>query len=185
MNSNEARREFWEGFILLLAKIFLCPITNKFISPERHLPLVLDVVNTRRYNWPLQLFTWIKDSIRDFQRKGVKHLSSCMFVLVVILFHRLEYGPLNRYRGPESWFAQWTLAMLDLRATSTLKKIRKNNDDNPDKKKKGKKGTEKKKRSKKIEKEDVRSPKRRKTLVKRKKVDEGEKEEMEEIEKER
>ncbi|MED6141568.1 hypothetical protein PIB30_104758 [Stylosanthes scabra] len=62
MNSNEERREFRESFILILAKTFLCPTTNQYISPERHLPLVLDVV---------------------------------------IFFHRLEWGPLNRHRGLE------------------------------------------------------------------------------------
>ncbi|MED6226985.1 hypothetical protein PIB30_109145, partial [Stylosanthes scabra] len=82
MGSNEERREFWEGFILLLAKSFLCPTTNNYISPERHLPLVVAVANPRTYNWSLQIFTWIKDSIRDFQRKSIKHLSSCMFILV-------------------------------------------------------------------------------------------------------
>ncbi|MED6222321.1 hypothetical protein PIB30_063215 [Stylosanthes scabra] len=50
MESNEERREFREAFILLLAKSFLCPTTNNFISPERHLPLVVDVANPRRYN---------------------------------------------------------------------------------------------------------------------------------------
>ncbi|MED6180079.1 hypothetical protein PIB30_006891 [Stylosanthes scabra] len=83
MESNEERREFQEAFILLLAKSFLCPTTNNFISPERHLPLVVDVANPRSYNWSLQIFTWIKDFIRDFQRKGIKHLSSYMFILVV------------------------------------------------------------------------------------------------------
>ncbi|MED6223780.1 hypothetical protein PIB30_077396, partial [Stylosanthes scabra] len=132
MNSNEERREFWEAFILILAKTFLCPTTNQYISPERHLPLVLDVANTMKYNWSLQIFTWIKDSIRDFQRKGVKHLSSCMFILVVILFHRLEWGPLDRHRGLEPWFAQWTTSMLDLRAASTLKKFEHQNEENDD-----------------------------------------------------
>ncbi|MED6197917.1 hypothetical protein PIB30_061299 [Stylosanthes scabra] len=47
----------------------------------------------------------------------------------------LRVGQLDRYSGPEPWFAQWTASMLDLRAASTLKKIRKNNDDNPDIKK--------------------------------------------------
>ncbi|MED6136916.1 hypothetical protein PIB30_060180 [Stylosanthes scabra] len=79
----------------------------------------------------------------------------------------MEYGPLNRYRGPEPWFTEWTPAMLDLRAASTLKK-----------------GIEKKKRSKIIEEEDVTPPNRRKTTVKRKKLDEGEKQEKEEIERE-
>ncbi|MED6193515.1 hypothetical protein PIB30_020317 [Stylosanthes scabra] len=83
METNEKRREFREAFILLLVKSFLCPTTNNYISPERHLPLVVDVANPRGYNWSLQIFTWIKDSIRDFQRKGIKHLSSCMFILVV------------------------------------------------------------------------------------------------------
>ncbi|MED6206242.1 hypothetical protein PIB30_024834 [Stylosanthes scabra] len=101
MNTNEERREFREAFILLLAKSFLWPTTNNFISPERHLPLVVDVANPNRCNWSLQIFTWIKDSIRDFQRKGVKHLSICMFLLVVILFQHLEFGPLNRYYGSE------------------------------------------------------------------------------------
>ncbi|MED6177461.1 hypothetical protein PIB30_098327 [Stylosanthes scabra] len=40
----------------------------------------------------------------------------------VILFHRLKWGKLDRYRGSEPWFAQWTASMLDLRAASTLKK---------------------------------------------------------------
>ncbi|MED6218694.1 hypothetical protein PIB30_028780 [Stylosanthes scabra] len=122
MNTIEERREFREAFILLLAKSFLCPTTNNFISPERHLPLVVDVANPSRYNWSLQIFTWIKDSIRDFQRKGVKHLSSCMFLLVVILFQRLEFGPLNRYYGSKPWFDQWTKSMFDQRAASTLRK---------------------------------------------------------------
>ncbi|MED6169827.1 hypothetical protein PIB30_024945 [Stylosanthes scabra] len=120
--TNEERREFREAFILLLAKSFLCPTTNNFISPKRHLPLVVDVANPRRYNWSLQIFTWIKDSIRDFQRKGIKHLSSCMFIFVVILFQLLECGSLNRYRGPEPWFAQWTTSMLDNKAASVLRK---------------------------------------------------------------
>ncbi|MED6145362.1 hypothetical protein PIB30_024408, partial [Stylosanthes scabra] len=51
MGSNEERREFREAFILLLAKSFLCPTTNNYISPERHLPLVVDVANPRTYNW--------------------------------------------------------------------------------------------------------------------------------------
>ncbi|MED6113221.1 hypothetical protein PIB30_068816 [Stylosanthes scabra] len=34
----------------------------------------------------------------------------------------LRVGQLDRYHGPEPWFAQWTASMLDLRATSTLKK---------------------------------------------------------------
>ncbi|MED6150360.1 hypothetical protein PIB30_071536 [Stylosanthes scabra] len=33
-----------------------------------------------------------------------------------------EWGQLDRYRGSEPWFAQWTASMLDLRAASTLKK---------------------------------------------------------------
>ncbi|MED6136915.1 hypothetical protein PIB30_060179 [Stylosanthes scabra] len=82
MNSNEARREFREGFILLLAKIFLCPTTNKFISPERYLPLVLDVVNTRKYNWSLQIFTWIKDSIRNSKERVLNtFLVACLYLL--------------------------------------------------------------------------------------------------------
>ncbi|MED6210503.1 hypothetical protein PIB30_064694 [Stylosanthes scabra] len=40
----------------------------------------------------------------------------------VILFHRLEWGQLDKYRGLEPWFAQWTTSMLDLRAASILKK---------------------------------------------------------------
>ncbi|MED6125904.1 hypothetical protein PIB30_073070 [Stylosanthes scabra] len=44
-------------------------------------------------------------------------------IQLVILFHRLEWGPLDRHRGLEPWFAQWTASMLDLRATSTLKKL--------------------------------------------------------------
>ncbi|MED6126492.1 hypothetical protein PIB30_079020 [Stylosanthes scabra] len=42
--------------------------------------------------------------------------------LDVILFHHLEWGPLDRYRGLEPWFDQWTASMLHLRAASTLRK---------------------------------------------------------------
>ncbi|MED6153196.1 hypothetical protein PIB30_099359, partial [Stylosanthes scabra] len=34
----------------------------------------------------------------------------------------LRVGQLDRYRGSEPWFAQWTAFMLDLRESSTLKK---------------------------------------------------------------
>ncbi|MED6222489.1 hypothetical protein PIB30_064945 [Stylosanthes scabra] len=101
MESNEEKTEFREAFLLILAKTFLCPTTNPFISPDRHLPLVLNVENPMKYNWSLQIFSRIKDSIRDFQRKYVKHLSSCMFILIVILFHRLECEQFNKYHGGE------------------------------------------------------------------------------------
>ncbi|MED6159976.1 hypothetical protein PIB30_047212 [Stylosanthes scabra] len=76
MQTEEQRMLFREAFILFLGKTFFCPTTNSFLSPERHFPLVVDVKNPMQYNWSLQIFTSIKDAIKDFQKKGVKHLSA-------------------------------------------------------------------------------------------------------------
>ncbi|MED6137700.1 hypothetical protein PIB30_067400 [Stylosanthes scabra] len=78
MQTEEQRMLFREAFILFLGKTFFCPTTNSFLSPERHFPLVVDVKNPMQYNWSLQIFTWIKDAIKDFQKKGVNHLSACI-----------------------------------------------------------------------------------------------------------
>ncbi|MED6139294.1 hypothetical protein PIB30_082423, partial [Stylosanthes scabra] len=69
----------------------------------------------------LVIFTWIKDAIKDFQKKGVKHLSACMFVVVVIYFQRLKWGRLDRCRSPEPWIIDWSLTNLEHRATTALK----------------------------------------------------------------
>ncbi|MED6125207.1 hypothetical protein PIB30_066494 [Stylosanthes scabra] len=120
---EEERMLFREAFILFLGKTSFCPTTNSFLSPERHFPLVVDVKNPMQYNWSLQIFTWIKDTINDFQKKGVKHLSACMFVVVVIYFQRLKWGRLDRCRSPEPWIIDRLLTNLEHRATTVLKKI--------------------------------------------------------------
>ncbi|MED6197806.1 hypothetical protein PIB30_060199 [Stylosanthes scabra] len=71
MQIEEQRMLFHEAFILFLGKTFFCPTTNSFLSPERHFPLVVDVKNPMQYNWSLQIFTWIKDAIKDFQKKAL------------------------------------------------------------------------------------------------------------------
>ncbi|MED6208946.1 hypothetical protein PIB30_049841 [Stylosanthes scabra] len=116
------------------------------------------------------IFTWIKDAIKDFQKKGVKHLSACMFVVVVIYFQWLKWGQLNRCRSAEQWIIDWSLKNLEHRATTALKKIRKMMDDKPQNKlrrKKGKKKNNKKKNSDKKEEDEI-------PLVQRKTIDDQE-----------
>ncbi|MED6165957.1 hypothetical protein PIB30_104572, partial [Stylosanthes scabra] len=122
MQTEEQRMLFREAFILFLGKTFFCPTTNSFLSPEQHFPLVVDVKNPMQYNWSLQIFTWIKDAIKDFQKKGVKHLSACMFVVVVIYFQLLKWGRLDRCQSAEPWIIDWSLKNLEQRATTALKK---------------------------------------------------------------
>ncbi|MED6152004.1 hypothetical protein PIB30_087732, partial [Stylosanthes scabra] len=122
MQNEEQRMLFREAFILFLGKTFFCPTTNSFLSPERHFPLVVDVKNPMQYNWSLQIFTWIKDAIKDFQKKGVKLLSACMFVVFVIYFQQLKWGRLDRCQFAEPWIIDWPLKNLEQRATTALKK---------------------------------------------------------------
>ncbi|MED6109202.1 hypothetical protein PIB30_031304 [Stylosanthes scabra] len=122
LQTEEQRMLFREAFILLLGKTFLCPTTNEKLSLERHFPLIVDVKNPQQYNWSLQILTLIKDAIEDYQTKGVKHLSACMFIVVIIYFQRLKRGRLDKCRSVEPWIIDWSLPNLEHRATAALKK---------------------------------------------------------------
>ncbi|MED6138067.1 hypothetical protein PIB30_070850 [Stylosanthes scabra] len=83
MTSEEKRRVFRRTFLLMVVKDFLCPTPSASISPEMHLPSILDVENPMKYNWSLQSFHWLRDGINEYQNKGKKHIGGCTFALLV------------------------------------------------------------------------------------------------------
>ncbi|MED6160557.1 hypothetical protein PIB30_052496 [Stylosanthes scabra] len=156
MTSEEERRVFPHAFLLMVVKGFLCPTPSASISPEMHLPLILDVENPMKYNWSLQSFHWLRDGIDEYQNKGKKHIGGCTFALLILYFQTMKCGPLEFCDCQMPWTSQWSTNKLEEKAKAVQKKYLKNNtkakeEVEVDKKKTVKKRVSKKKR---VEKDD-------------------------------
>ncbi|RYQ85009.1 hypothetical protein Ahy_B10g104497 isoform B [Arachis hypogaea] len=57
-----------------------------------------------------------REAIRKFQYENRETCGGCMFVLLVLYFHRLKHGPLHACRVPEPWIVEWTTNELDMKA---------------------------------------------------------------------
>ncbi|MED6142395.1 hypothetical protein PIB30_113323, partial [Stylosanthes scabra] len=82
METHVHKMEFRQAFILYVVKVFFRPTSTAKISPNKHLPPILDVENVKTYNWSFHILDWVKDGIADFQHSGVKHISGCMYALL-------------------------------------------------------------------------------------------------------
>ncbi|QHN86979.1 uncharacterized protein DS421_16g550990 [Arachis hypogaea] len=119
METEQQRMTFRRYFILIVLKMFLNPTSQKTISPW-HLPPILDVSNPRRFHWPYQILKWLRDAIRKFQDENRETCGGCMFVLLVLYYHRLKHGPLHACRVPETWIVEWTTNELDKKADHVI-----------------------------------------------------------------
>ncbi|XLS79097.1 hypothetical protein HN51_063322 [Arachis hypogaea] len=82
MATESDRMEFRRYFILVVLKMFLCPIIQQVISPW-HIYPVLDVSDPRRFNWPLHNLKWLDKAVEKYKLKGNKTCEGCMFVVLV------------------------------------------------------------------------------------------------------
>ncbi|QHO16595.1 hypothetical protein HN51_032284 [Arachis hypogaea] len=115
METEQQRMTFRRYFIMVVLKMFLNPTSQQTISPW-HLPPILDVSNPRRFHWPYHILHWLREAIRKFQDENRETCGGCMFVLLVLYFHRLKHGPLHACRVPEPWIVEWTTNELDMKA---------------------------------------------------------------------
>ncbi|QHN82588.1 uncharacterized protein DS421_20g697160 [Arachis hypogaea] len=119
METEQQRMTFRMYFIMVVLKMFLNPTSQQTISPW-HLPPILDVSNPRRFHWPYHILKWLRDVIRKFQDENRETCGGCLFVLLVLYFHRLKHGPLDACRVPESWIMEWTTNELDKKADHVI-----------------------------------------------------------------
>ncbi|MED6196439.1 hypothetical protein PIB30_047521 [Stylosanthes scabra] len=123
VETQRQRVEFRRAFLLIVVKTFLCPTTTSIISPDRHLPPILEVDNPMKFNWTYQILHWLRDGIRDFQQRGVFHIGGCTFVLIILYFQRLKHGRLDICQAPEPWISEWDTEKLDAKAKVVHKKV--------------------------------------------------------------
>ncbi|MED6174460.1 hypothetical protein PIB30_069216 [Stylosanthes scabra] len=79
------------------------PTSTAKISPNKHLPTILNVENAMAYNWSFHILDWVKDAIADFQHNGVKHISGCMYALLILYCQRIRHGPLEQCTIEPPW----------------------------------------------------------------------------------
>ncbi|MED6177333.1 hypothetical protein PIB30_097220 [Stylosanthes scabra] len=87
METHVQKMEFRQAFILLVVKVFFRPTSTAKISPNKNLPTILDVENAMAYNWLFHILDWVKDAIADFQHNSVKHISGCMYDLLISILN--------------------------------------------------------------------------------------------------
>ncbi|RYR11089.1 hypothetical protein Ahy_B05g079570 [Arachis hypogaea] len=119
METEQQRMTFRRYFIIVVLKMFLNPTSQQTISPW-HLPPILDVSNPRRFHWPYHILNWLRAAIRKFQDENRETCGGCMFVLLVLYFHRLKHGPLHACRVPEPWIVEWITNELDQKANYVI-----------------------------------------------------------------
>ncbi|MED6176299.1 hypothetical protein PIB30_086777 [Stylosanthes scabra] len=95
--------------------VFFRPTSTAKISPNKHLPTILDVENVMAYYWSFHILDSIKDAIADFQHNGVKHISGCMYALLILYFQRIRHGPLERCTIEPPWIRDWSAEVLKLK----------------------------------------------------------------------
>ncbi|XLS84928.1 hypothetical protein HN51_035094 [Arachis hypogaea] len=122
METEQERLSFRRYFIMIVLKMFLNPTSQQTVSAW-HIPPILDVSNPRRFHWPYQILKWLRDAIRKFQDENRETCGGCMFVLLVLYFHRLKHGPLHACRVPEPWIVEWTTNELDKKASHVISQI--------------------------------------------------------------
>ncbi|MED6176792.1 hypothetical protein PIB30_091713, partial [Stylosanthes scabra] len=103
METHVQKMEFMQAFILLIVKVFFCSTSTAKISPNKHLPTILDVKNAMAYNWSFHILDWVKDAIANFQHNVVKHISGCMYALLILYFQRIRHGPLEQCTIEPPW----------------------------------------------------------------------------------
>ncbi|MED6194660.1 hypothetical protein PIB30_030613 [Stylosanthes scabra] len=102
--------------------VFFRPTSTAKISPNKHLPTILDVENVMAYNWSFHILDWVKDAIADFQHNGVKHISGCMYALLILYFQRIRHGPLEQCTIEPPWIRDWSAEVLKLKSSNLVKK---------------------------------------------------------------
>ncbi|MED6157522.1 hypothetical protein PIB30_023908 [Stylosanthes scabra] len=92
ISSHDAIFSRWSGSTNPKLKKFIetCPMETHVHKMEFRQAFILYVVK-------------VKDGIADFQHSGVKHISGCMYALLILYFQRMTYGPLELCKIQPPW----------------------------------------------------------------------------------
>ncbi|XLU75243.1 hypothetical protein S245_034296, partial [Arachis hypogaea] len=101
---------------------FLAPTSSDVTSPK-HLRAIVDVEDITRYNWARFVHDELMKGVKKFKKKNTLSIDGCLYVLMIIYYHKDTFGDKENYMGPPPpWIAYWDKEKLAKKLTQESSK---------------------------------------------------------------
>ncbi|KAL4365865.1 hypothetical protein AHAS_Ahas07G0148800 [Arachis hypogaea] len=111
VEGEENLLKFKTMFFFFIQKCFLLPTTISIVSPI-HKSHVLHVEIVREWNWMSHVFNFLLKGIKAQKAREKLSVDGCIFVLMIIYFHKSMFTDGAADDTPEPWVAYWTRRRL-------------------------------------------------------------------------
>ncbi|XLT12397.1 hypothetical protein HN51_058087, partial [Arachis hypogaea] len=103
-------------------------VTNPWLQERcqpKHLRAIVDVENITRYNWARFVHDELMKGVQKFKEKNTLSIDGCLYVLMIIYYHKDTFGDKENYMGPPPpWIAYWDKEKLAKKLTQESSKQR-------------------------------------------------------------
>ncbi|XLR50350.1 hypothetical protein S83_001022, partial [Arachis hypogaea] len=124
VSTSKGRDYFRRAFTMFIISSFLAPTSSAVTSPK-HLRAIFDVENITRYNWARFVHDELMKGVQKFKEKNTLSIDGCLYVLMIIYYHKDTFGDKENYMGPPPpWIAYWDKEKLAKKLTQESSKQR-------------------------------------------------------------
>ncbi|XP_020967736.1 uncharacterized protein LOC110266975 [Arachis ipaensis] len=124
VSTSKGRDYFRRAFTMFIISLFLAPTSSAVTSPK-HLRAIVDVENITRYNWARFVHDELMKGVQKFKEKNTLSIDGCLYVLMIIYYHKDTFGDKENYMGPPPpWIAYWDKEKLAKKLTQESSKQR-------------------------------------------------------------
>ncbi|XLR41912.1 hypothetical protein HN51_020107 [Arachis hypogaea] len=124
VSTSKGRDYFRRAFTMFIISSFFAPTSSAVTSPK-HLRAIVDVENITRYNWARFVHDELMKGVQKFKEKNTLSIDGCLYVLMIIYYHKDTFGDKENYMGPPPpWIAYWDKEKLAKKLTQESSKQR-------------------------------------------------------------